>query len=121
MGSFAQATRGESSLKTNLAKALDQYQIGFVQALFHHRQFPRFRFTDHWPLFSCDWPLSSRHFLHWPAFSRPKPHSAGRKLGLFSCSTPPWFVLSHNIPMTNTTSNWLCSDTFLSPPVISPR
>jgi len=25
-----------------------------------HRQFPRFRFTDHWPLFSCHWPLCSR-------------------------------------------------------------
>jgi hypothetical protein len=39
----------------------------------------------------------------------------GRKLGSFSCSIPPSFVLSHNMPMTNTTSNWLRFGAFLSP------
>jgi hypothetical protein len=47
--------------------------------------------------------------------------AAGRKLGLFSCSIPPWFVISHNMPMINTTSNWLCSGAFHSPPVPSLR
>src|SRR5208337_4221539 len=28
-------------------------------------------------------------------------------MGSFSGSIPPWFVLSHNIPMINTTTNWL--------------
>ena len=40
--------------------------------------------------------------------------AAGRKLGLFSCSIPPSFVLSHNLSMTNTTSNWLCLALFLA-------
>ncbi len=31
--------------------------------------------------------------------------AAGRKLGLFSCSIPPSFVLSRNMSMVNTTSN----------------
>src|SRR5208337_3925282 len=38
------------------------------------------------------------------------------EMGLFSGSIPPWFVLSHNMSMINTTSNWLCSDAFPSPP-----
>jgi hypothetical protein len=48
---------------------------------------------------------------------RPAPHAAGRESGSFSCSTPPSFVLSHNMPMVNTTSNWLRFGAFLSPPV----
>ena len=31
----------------------------------------------------------------------------GRELGLFSCSIPPGFVISHNMPTINTTSDWL--------------
>ena len=46
---------------------------------------------------------------------------ASRKLGLFSCSIRPSFVLSHNMQMINTTSNWLCSGAFHSPPVPSLR
>ena len=46
--------------------------------------------------------------------------AGGRKLGLFSCSIPPSIVLSHNMSMTNTMSNWLCSGAFHSPPVPSP-
>src|SRR5208283_1067282 len=38
-------------------------------------------------------------------------------MGLFSGSIPLWFVLSHNIPTINTTTNWLCSGAFPSPPV----
>jgi hypothetical protein len=34
---------------------------------------------------------------------------------------PPSFVLSHNIPMINTTSNWLCFGAFRAPPVPSLR
>src|SRR5208337_1984413 len=40
-------------------------------------------------------------------------------MGLFSCSIPPSFVLSHNMTMINNTSNWLCSGVFHSPPVPS--
>src|SRR5271157_1729818 len=40
-------------------------------------------------------------------------------MGLFSCSIPPSFVLSHNMSIINTTSNWLCSGAFHSPPVPS--
>ncbi len=44
----------------------------------------------------------------WHLFSRPTPFAVGRKLGSFPCSIPPSFVLSHNMPMTNNTNNWLC-------------
>jgi len=44
--------------------------------------------------------------------------AAGRKLGSFSGSIPPSFVLSYNMPMINTTSNWLCSGAFRSPPAL---
>jgi len=40
-------------------------------------------------------------------------------MGLFSCSIPPSFVLSYNMTTINTTSNWLCSGAFLSPPASS--
>ena len=39
----------------------------------------------------------------WHLFSRPTPFAVGRKLASFSCSIPPLFVLSHSMPMTNTT------------------
>src|SRR5271157_6471309 len=42
-------------------------------------------------------------------------------MGSFSCSIPHSFVLSHNMPVTNATSNWLRFGAFLSPPVPSLR
>jgi len=39
----------------------------------------------------------------WHLFSRPTPFAVGRKLASFSCSIPPLFVLSHSMPMINTT------------------
>jgi len=42
-------------------------------------------------------------------------------LGSFSCSIPPSFVPSHNMPMINATSNWLRFGVFLSPAVPSLR
>jgi len=46
-------------------------------------------------------------------------HCRRRKLGLLSCSISPSFVLSHNMSMVNTTSNWLCFGAFHPPPVPS--
>ena len=91
--------------------------------LFCHHQLASFGSTNHWPLalFPRHSPLVTRHYLHWPLFSRPAPHAAGRKLGSFSGSIPLSFVLSHNMPTINTTSNWLRFGAFLSPPVPSPR
>ncbi len=40
---------------------------------------------------------------------------------MFSGSIPPSFVLSHNMPMINTTSNWLCFGAFLGGPAESTR
>ena len=59
----------------------------------------------------------------WHLFSRPTPtpFAVGRKLGSFSCSISPWFVLNHDMPMINTTSNWLRFGVFLSPTVPSFR
>src|SRR5271166_4211388 len=37
-------------------------------------------------------------------------------MGLFSCSIPPWSVLSCNPPTTNARAIWLCFSVFLSPP-----
>src|SRR5271157_3631473 len=37
-------------------------------------------------------------------------------MGLFSCSIPPWFVLSNNLSTTNTRAIWLCLGAFLAPP-----
>ena len=53
-----------------------------------------------------------------PFAAGPPLHAPCRRpeMGLFSGSIPPWFVLSHNITTINTTSNWLCSDAFPSPP-----
>ncbi len=52
----------------------------------------------------------------WNLFSRPAPHAAGRELGLFSGSIPPWFVPSNDLSITNTRAIWLCFGAFLSPP-----
>src|SRR5208337_130571 len=54
-----------------------------------------------------------------PLVSRSTSLAAGREMGLFSGSIPPWFVLSHNISTINTTTNWLCSGAFRSPPAPS--
>ncbi len=43
------------------------------------------------------------------------------ELGSFSCSIPPSFVLSHNMPRINTTSNWLRFGAFLRGPAESTR
>jgi hypothetical protein len=40
-------------------------------------------------------------------------------LALFAWSIPPWFVLSPNLPVTNTRAVWLCFGAFLSPPFSS--
>ncbi len=58
--------------------------------------------TDHWPLATVLEPLAT---ILPPRAPRPAPRAAGRELGLFSCSIPPSFVLSHHVPMVNTTSN----------------
>ena len=60
--------------------------------------------------FGCTghWPPSSRRtpFLpHWPLGCRPARLAADRELGSLSCPIPPSFVLSHNMPVINTTSN----------------
>ena len=39
----------------------------------------------------------------WHLFSRPTPFAVGRKLASFSCPIPPLSVLSHSMPMINTT------------------
>src|SRR5271166_1703486 len=57
----------------------------------------------------------------WHLFSRPTPFAVGRKLSSFSCSIPPLFVLSHNMPMINITSNWLRFGAFLRGPAESTR
>jgi len=75
----------------------------------YHRQFHLVAFTDR-----C-----SRATDHWPLFSRPAPHAAGRELGLFSCSIPPWFALSNNLSTTNARPIWLRFGAFLSPPASS--
>ena len=75
----------------------------------YHRQFHLVASTDRCP----------RATGHWPLFSRPTPHAAGRELGLFSGSIPPWFVLSNNLSTTNTRAIWLCFGAFLSPPASS--
>ena len=67
-----------------------------------------------------DFELFSRH----DACDRrgsPEPHAAGRELGLISWSIPPSLVVSHNMSMINTTSNWLCFCSFPSSPVSSLR
>src|SRR5271157_1906187 len=60
----------------------------------------------------------------WHLFSRPTPFAVGRKLASFSCSIPPLFVLSHSMPMINTTgklaSFWRFSLTTGSLPSDSP-
>jgi len=71
---------------------------------------PRSRFSRHSNSSaespSLRWRLAT---IHSPRAPRHRP-----EMGSFSGSIPPSFVLSHNMPMTNTTSNWLCSGAFLS-------
>src|SRR5271157_5661562 len=97
----------------------------FVLALFFHRELPSLR--THWLLFARHSPLATRYSPlppdslatdHWPLFSRHsplRPLVASRKLGSFACPIPPWFVLSCELPMTNTRANWLRFGAFLSP------
>src|SRR5208283_1883927 len=69
-------------------------------------------------------PHAARHtplIPYWPLFCRPSRLAAGRGMGLFSGSIPPWFVLSNNLSTTNTQAIWLCSGAFLSAPVPSHR
>ena len=62
-----------------------------------------------------------------PGLPRPRGQAAPRhpqpidprKLALFAWSIPPWFVLSPNLPVTNTRAVWLCFGAFLSPPFSS--
>ena len=80
-----------------------------VLALFYPHDLPRVAFTGHWPRLS-------RH--------RPRPPRRlpiRRKLASFSRYIQPSFVISRNVPMINTTSNWLCFGAFLSPPSPSLR
>ena len=53
-------------------------------------------------------PLSGAREPWMATFGR----APGRELGLFSCSIPPGFVINHNMPTINTTSDWLCSGAF---------
>jgi hypothetical protein len=69
--------------------------------------------TGHWPPSSRRTPL----LPHWPLGCRPARLAAGRELGSLSCPIPPSFVLSHNMPVINTTSNGLCWGAFQAPPV----
>ena len=76
----------------------------------------------HWPLATLFSPHAARHtplIPYWPLFCRPSRLAAGRGLGLFSGSIPPWFVLSNNLSTTNTRAIWLCFGAFLSPPASS--
>ncbi len=61
-------------------------------------------------------PLTSNLTPHAP---RRSPLAAGRELGLISWSIPPSFVVSPNVPMSNTLAVWLCFGAFLSPPAPS--
>ena len=64
-------------------------------------------------------PLATRRYFHWPPSVAPRPAPRAENWVRFSWSIPPSFVLSHNMPMINTTSNWLCSGAFLSPSCMS--
>src|SRR5208282_2655642 len=55
-----------------------------------------------------------------PHAPRPTPHASHRWV-CFSGSIPPLFVLSPNMPMTNTRAIWLRFGAFLSPPAPSHR
>ncbi len=71
----------------------------------YRRHLPPFRFTDHRSLAAILSPLATYH----------PPPTDPPKLASFACPIPPWFVLSCNLPETNTRAIWLCSDAFLSP------
>ncbi len=80
-----------------------------VLALFYPHDLPRVAFTGHWPRLSRHRPRPPRRL------------SIRRKLASFSRYIQPSFVISRNVPMINTTSNWLCFGAFLSPPSPSLR
>jgi len=60
--------------------------------------------------------------LHWPlpAPTRHPPPTVPPKSASFARSIPPWFVLSYNLPMTNTRAIWLRSGALLTP-LLSPH
>jgi len=51
----------------------------------------------------------------WHLFSRPTPLPSAGNWVRFSCSIPPLFVLSHSMPMINTTGKLASFCAFLSP------
>src|SRR5271157_2016308 len=58
----------------------------------------------------------------WSPSNRVRPASRRPEIGfVFACSIPPSFVLSHNMPMINTTSDLALFGAFLSPPAPFPR
>jgi hypothetical protein len=61
--------------------------------------------TGHYSLATRHSPLATCH----------PPPTDPPKLASFACPIPPWFVLSCNLPETNTRAIWLRSDAFLSP------
>ncbi len=65
---------------------------------------------------SLHWPLATGHS---PLPTRNPPPTDPPKSGSFACPIPPRFVLSCNLPTTNTRAIWLRSGAFLSPPAPS--
>ena len=102
---------GPGSSQVVICQWLTPEPIGFVLALFYHCQVSPAGFTGQWPLVSRRSPHATRHT---PRPARRLP--TRRELASFSRPNRPWFVLSHNMPTINATSNWLCSGTFRSPP-----
>src|SRR5271165_352081 len=67
------------------------------------------------PYLLAPWKRGLPATFPWHLFSRPTPFAVGRKLASFSCSIPPLFVLSHSMPMINTTGKLASFGAFLSP------
>src|SRR5208337_2251318 len=82
-----------SDVNSLKAKDLWPVSIGFVLALFSHRQLPRFRFTGHWPLATL-LPLPATIPSHSPCQSKHTPRAAlppGRREDLLltpNCQRP---------------------------------
>src|SRR5271157_1781104 len=80
----------------------------FVSALFSHRQLPLFASTGHRLLTTDHCSRATAHGSLTVRYCSEPPFRAtgiaGQGLGSFSCPIPRSFVLSHNLPMTNTTS-----------------
>jgi len=76
---------------------------------------------SHRPFSTRETQLAS--FVPYPPATRHSPafRATGHELASFPASIPPLFALSDNIPVVNTTSNWLRSGAFVSPPVPSLR